>query len=98
MPGLTGLGLQRDLQTKRKTLAIIFITGHGDVFTSVRAMKSGAMDFLEKPVKDKDLLKAIEQAPARAAHDRADRKELEDIHKRIDTLTPLEREVMTMVV
>jgi FixJ family two-component response regulator len=68
MPGLSGLDLQGELQAANATLPIVFITGHGDIPMSLRAMNAGAVDFLPKPVKDKDLLRAIEQALARAAH------------------------------
>jgi FixJ family two-component response regulator len=98
MPGLSGLELQDELQKDGVILPIIFITGHGDIPMSVKAMKAGAMDFLQKPVKDKDLLKAIEQALARASQVRAEREEGEEIQSRINTLTPREREVMTLVV
>ena len=97
MPGLTGMDLQRELQTKNRNLPIVFITGHGDIPMSVRAMKAGAVDFLPKPVKDTDLLRAIEQALARASRDRAARKEVEDVKRRADTLTLREREVMPLV-
>ena len=98
MPGVSGLDLQRELQAANTPLPIIFVTGHGDIPMSVQAMKDGAVDFLPKPVKDKDLLKAIEQALSRADHDRAERLELENIKRRLETLTPREREVMTFVV
>lgn len=98
MPGLSGIDLQRELQTANAILPIIFITGHGNVPTSVKAMKAGAVDFLPKPVKDNDLLKAIEQALARAVRERAEREDQEDIQSRIDRLTPREREVLEHVV
>jgi FixJ family two-component response regulator len=98
MPGLSGLDLQHELQAANTLLPIIFITGHGDIPMSVKAMKEGAVDFLPKPVKDSDLLRAIEQALARAHHDRGKRLELEDIQRRLDSLTPREREVMALVV
>jgi FixJ family two-component response regulator len=98
MPGLTGMDLQRELQSANQTIPIIFITGHGDIPMSVKAMKAGAVDFLPKPFKDTDLLRAIEQAVARSVHDRAERDELEDIQRRVDKLTPREREVMALVV
>jgi FixJ family two-component response regulator len=98
MPGLNGLDLQRELQATNETLPIIFITGHGDIPTTVRAMKAGAVDFLPKPLKDAVLLRAIEQALARAVRDQAERRELEALHQRLDTLTPREREVMALVV
>jgi FixJ family two-component response regulator len=98
MPGLTGLDLQQALQDDKEPLPIIFITGHGDIPMSVKAMKEGAVDFLPKPVKDKQLLSAIEQALARANHDHTERLELEDIQKRVKSLTPREQEVMDLVV
>lgn len=98
MPGLSGIDLQRELQTANVILPIIFITGHGDIPTSVKAMKAGAVDFLPKPVQDTELLRAIRQAVARAVHDRAERAKLEDIQSRMNTLTPREREVMALVV
>jgi FixJ family two-component response regulator len=98
MPGLSGLDLQHELQVADTVLPIIFITGHGNIPMSVTAMKEGAVDFLPKPVKDKELLKAIEEALARASHDVGERKQTEDLQKRLETLTPREREVMTLVV
>ena len=98
MPGLSGLDLQRELQTANATLPIIFITGYGDIPMSVKAMKEGAVDFLPKPVRDVELLRAIEQALARAVRERADREELEDIQSRLEKLTAREREVMSLVV
>ena len=98
MPGLTGIDLQRELQTLNRNVPIVFMTGHGDIPMSVQAMKAGAVDFLPKPVKDTELLSAIEQALARAVHDRAERNELEDIQRRVEKLTPREREVMVLVV
>jgi FixJ family two-component response regulator len=97
MPGLTGIDLQRELQTMSRNVPIVFITGHGDIPMSVNAMKGGAVDFLSKPVKDTDLLRAIAQAIARAYRDRAGRKEIEDIQRREENLTPRERQVMALV-
>jgi FixJ family two-component response regulator len=98
MPGLSGLDLQRELQAVNPTLPIIFITGYGDIPMSVKAMKAGAVDFLPKPVRDADLLRAIEQALARAARECAAQEELEAIQSRVEKLTPREREVMSFVV
>ncbi len=98
MPGLSGLDLQRELQAADMSLPVIFITGHGDIPMSVNAMKAGAVDFLPKPIQDKDLLRAIEQALARAVRDRAERDQLEGIQRRVRKLTPREREVMSLVV
>jgi FixJ family two-component response regulator len=97
MPGLTGLDLQRELQSKNRNLPIVFITGHGDIPMSVKAMKAGAVDFLPKPVKDNVLLRAIEQAITRASRDRAARQEVEDVQRRVGTLTSRELEVMPLV-
>jgi FixJ family two-component response regulator len=98
MPDLSGLDVQRELQAANTLLPIIFITGHGDVPMSVKAMKEGAVDFLPKPIHDKELLPAIAQALARAHHDLQQRQELEDIQRRVQTLTPRERQVMALVV
>ena len=98
MPGLSGLDLQLELQTSDMLLPIIFITGHGNIPMSVRAMKDGAVDFLAKPVQDEVLLKAIEQALERAHRGHAERAELDDIRRRLASLTPREAEVMQLVV
>lgn len=98
MPGLSGIDLQRELGLSNLILPIIFITGFGDIPTTVKAMKAGAVDFLPKPVRDVDLLRAIEQGFTRARQEGAERKELEVIQKRVDTLTAREREVMSLVV
>ena len=98
MPGLSGLDLQHELQAANALLPIIFITGHGDIPMSVQAMKEGAVDFLPKPVKDKVLLTAIKQALERAARERAVHDEIDDIRRRLDTLTPRERDVLRLVI
>jgi FixJ family two-component response regulator len=98
MPGLSGIDLQDELSKTATILPIIFITGQGDIPTSVKAMKAGAVDFLPKPVRDQELLKAIEQALARAARDRSEREELDEIRRRVETLTARERQVMGLVV
>lgn len=98
MPGITGIELQRQLQALNRNVPIVFMTGHGNIPMSVQAMKAGAVDFLPKPVKDTDVLRAIEQALARAVRDRAERNELEDVRERVERLTPREREVMVLVV
>lgn len=98
LPGLSGLELQQALQRDHAAMPIIFITGHGDVPMSVKAMKAGAVDFLQKPVKDKVLLQAIEQALVRAARERTEREELDLIRRRYDNLTPREREVLALVI
>ena len=98
MPGLNGLELQEALRVKGSAIPIIFLTGHGDIPMSVQAMKGGALDFLTKPVHDKDLLKAVEAALEKDRIERQSRAELDDIHERLATLTPREREVLIHVV
>jgi FixJ family two-component response regulator len=98
MPGLNGLELQATLAAKGSAIPIVFLTGHGDVPTSVRAMKNGALDFLTKPVNDEDLLKAIRAAFERDAAARQARALLDDILQRLATLTPREHEVFVHVV
>lgn len=98
MPGLDGLALQQALTTGGSHRPVIFITGNGDIPTSVRAMKAGALDFLTKPVREKDLLDAIQRAEARDAELRLLHSELDSIQARINKLTPREREVLTHVV
>jgi FixJ family two-component response regulator len=97
MPGLNGLELQKALQAANVAIPIIFITGHGDIPMSVQAMKDGAVDFLPKPIREQALLPAIEQALARAARQRVEAAELVDIQRRLESLTPREREVMALV-
>jgi FixJ family two-component response regulator len=97
MPGLSGLDLQRELLARGIGLPIVFITGHGDILSSVRAMKAGAVDFLLKPVSGHDVLGAVEQALARDARERVRRGELDDLRARAATLTPREQEVMELV-
>ena len=98
MPDLDGLALQQALTTGGSHRPVIFITGKGDVPTSVRAMKAGALDFLTKPVREKDLVDAIQRAESRDAELRLLHSELDSIQARINTLTPREREVFTHVV
>ena len=98
MPAIHGLELQRILATKGSVLPIIFLTGHGDIPKSVRAMKRGASDFLTKPVNDKDLLAAVRVAIERDALGRREQAKLSEICARLDTLTPREREVLQHVV
>ena len=98
LPGLNGLQLQEALNQKGYPLAIIFITGHGDVPMSVRAMKAGAVDFLQKPFEDSDLLDAIRRAIARSRDAFAKQAESARVQGRYDTLTPREREVLSLVV
>jgi FixJ family two-component response regulator len=99
MPGLDGLELQRALTVANGFhRPVVFVTGKGDIPTSVRAMKAGAIDFLTKPVKDVDLFEAVSRAEARDAEMRRLQSELESMQAKVDTLTPREREVLTHVV
>jgi FixJ family two-component response regulator len=98
MPAVDGLALQKALTDGGSQRPVIFLTGKGDIPTSVRAMKAGAIDFLTKPVNDATLLEAIARAVAQDAKSRQTDAELASIHARIATLTPREREVMTHVV
>ena len=88
MPGRNGLELQEALVAARKAIPIIFVTGHGDVSTSVRAMKGGAVDFLTKPYSAEDLLEAVERAMAKDKRDRRERAQLTDLQSRARALTP----------
>ena len=97
LPGASGLDLQRELANGSGP-PIIFITGHGDIPSSVRAMKAGAIEFLPKPFGDEDLLKAIDAAIALDRAARQERAELADLRKHYDLLTPREREVLPFVV
>jgi FixJ family two-component response regulator len=98
LPGHSGLDLQREFAEQDIHLPIIFITGHGDIPMSVQAMKAGAVEFLTKPFRDQDLLDAIGQAIDRDRTARKGRAELAELHECADSLTPREREVMTLVV
>lgn len=98
MPGLSGLDLQRELTEANIHLPIIFITGHGDIPMSVRAMKAGAVEFLTKPFRDQDLLDAIQQALDRDRHARSQQANTADLRSRYQSLTPRETEVFALVV
>jgi FixJ family two-component response regulator len=98
LPGINGLDFQRDLAEKGFRIPIIFITGHGDIPMTVKAMKSGAVEFLTKPFRDQDLLDAIHQALDRDRVTRQQQSELAELRKRYDALTAREREVMGLVV
>jgi FixJ family two-component response regulator len=98
LPGLSGLDLQRELNESNIQIPIIFMTGHGDIPMSVRAMKNGAREFLTKPVRGQDLLDAIQEAIARDRAARRERAELADLRTRFDSLTPREREVLDLIV
>jgi FixJ family two-component response regulator len=98
MPGLSGLDLQLKLRDGGIPIPIIFITGHGDIPMSVRAMKEGAHEFLTKPVRGQDLLDAVHQAIASDRSLRQERQESKEIRERFDFLTPREKEVLDLVV
>jgi FixJ family two-component response regulator len=98
LPGINGLDFQRQLADADMQIPIIFITGHGDIPMSVKAMKSGAVEFLTKPFQDQALLDAIRQALDRDRMKRQQRAELGELRERYATLTAREREVMTLVV
>ena len=98
LPGINGLDFQRQLADAGVHIPIIFITGHGDIPMTVRAMKSGAVEFLTKPFRDQDLLDAIYQALDRDRVTRRHESELAQLSKRYELLTPREREVMRLVV
>ena len=98
LPGVSGLDFQRELVNAGLRIPIIFITGHGDIPMTVKAMKSGAVEFLTKPFRDQDLLDAIYQALDRDRVMRQQQSELEELRKLYDALTGREREVMGLVV
>ena len=98
LPGESGLDLQKRLVDLNIQIPIVFITGHGDIPTSVRAMKAGAIEFLTKPFSDEDLLDAIQQAVERDRAVRSNRADMAEVARRYESLTPREREVMELVV
>jgi len=98
MPGMSGLDLQKRMVEAGTDIPIIFLTGHADIPMSVQAMKAGAAEFLTKPVREQDLLDAIQQALERDRAAVAKRAEVDDLRDRLDTLTPRERDVMRHVI
>ncbi len=96
--GRNGLDFQRELAEKNIHIPIIFITAHGDIPMSVRAMKAGAVEFLTKPFRDQDLLDAIQLALERDRATRRQESELASLHQRLESLTPREREVLPLLV
>jgi FixJ family two-component response regulator len=98
MPGIDGLQVQERLRRGGAVLPIVFLTGHGDIPMSVRAVKAGAEDFVTKPVNAADLLRAIRAALKRAADQQAGSEDLAVLHERLATLTPREREVLGHVI
>jgi FixJ family two-component response regulator len=98
LPGESGLELQRKLAGRSSELPIVFITGHGDIPMSVKAMKAGAVEFLTKPFRERDLLAGIEQALARDRASRRARAELLVARSHLESLSPRERQVLELVV
>jgi len=98
LPGLSGLDLQRELADTDAMLPIVFLTGHGDIPMSVRAMKAGAVEFLTKPFREQDLLDAIRSAIARDRVARTERQELTELRSRYASLTSRERDVLAGIV
>ncbi len=98
LPGISGLDFQRELAEANIHIPIIFITGHGDIPMSVRAMKAGAVEFLTKPFRDQDLLDAVQLAIERDRARRQREAEMATLRERFESLTPREREVLPLVV
>ena len=98
LPGMSGLELQKELAARGNELPIVFITGHGDVPMAVQAMQRGAVDFLEKPFKEQDLLDRVSKALLETSRRRHQSEETAEIERRLDTLTPRERQVLELVV
>jgi len=96
--GLSGLDFQRELAARNIRIPIVFVTGHGDIPMSVRAMKAGAIEFLTKPYRDQDLLDAVRIALERDRARREQEKDLTDLQQRFDSLTPREQEVISKAV
>ncbi len=97
LPGLSGLDFQRELAARKIHIPIVFLTGHGDIPMSVRAMKAGAVEFLTKPFRDQDLLDAVRIALERDRARREEEKEVMMLKRRFDSLTSREQEVISMV-
>jgi FixJ family two-component response regulator len=98
LPGLSGLDVQRQLADANIQIPIVFITGHGDIQMSVRAMKAGAVEFLTKPFRDQDLLDAVQQAVDRDRATREQQAQAAETRERYESLSPREQEVMGLVV
>jgi FixJ family two-component response regulator len=98
LPDASGLDLVHRLETLEAPVPVVFITGHGTIPMSVRAMKAGAIEFLTKPFQEEDLLAAIRQAHERDRAARAERAALADVRERLDRLTPRERDVLALIV
>jgi FixJ family two-component response regulator len=97
LPGLSGLDFQTELAKANIHIPVIFLTGHGDIPMSVRAMKAGALDFLTKPFRDQDMLDAVARAIERDKWRRRDEKSLSSLRSLFDALTPREREILALV-
>jgi FixJ family two-component response regulator len=97
MPGLNGLDLQREMNAAGIPLPVIFLTGHGDIPMTVKALKAGAVHFLTKPVREDDLMAAIRQALVADREARSVRTEMRSLRQRFDSLAPRERQVMHLV-
>ncbi|MGB6817241.1 MAG: response regulator, partial [Pseudolabrys sp.] len=97
MPGMSGLELQQQLSLRGAVIPVIFMTGHGDIPMSVKAMKAGAVEFLTKPFRDQDLLDAIQIALERSRASYANEKAISELRAKFETLTPREQEVMAWV-
>ncbi|MBV8306386.1 MAG: response regulator transcription factor [Gammaproteobacteria bacterium] len=97
MPGMSGMELQQQLNLRGATLPVIFITGHGDIPMAVEAMQHGAFDFLQKPFRDQDLIDRIQRALERDARNRTALTQHARIRERLESLTPREREVLTLM-
>ena len=98
MPGPSGMDLQAALVEARRDIPIVFMTGHGDVSTGVRAMKGGAVDFLEKPFRGPELLACVQRGLAKSQQSRAQRADRAGVERRLATLTSRERDVLRLVV
>jgi FixJ family two-component response regulator len=98
MPGLSGLDFQHELARRHIHIPVVFLTGHGDIPMSVRAMKAGAVEFLTKPFRDQDLLDAVRVALERDRARREQEKEVVDLQRRYDSLTSREQQVISMLV
>jgi len=97
MPGMSGIELQQQLNLRGAAIPVIFITGHGDIPMAVEAMQHGAFDFLQKPFRDQDLIDRIQRALERDARNRSALAQHERIRERLESLTPREREVLTLM-
>jgi FixJ family two-component response regulator len=97
MPGMSGLELQQHLNDRHSIMPIVFITGHGDVPMAVEAMQAGAVDFIQKPFRDQDLIDRINRALDKDREMRSELRERDEIRRRMSQLTPREREVLELV-